>query len=344
MDSKLERIYISKPSDTPQNTIDNIISNFALTYCLKLTIQLNIPYHLSTPTSISHLAELTSTHPESLYRLLRSMSTIGIYRYDIHTKLWSNSPYSYKLLTYLQYIALNNINSFVKESAIHMTQLLQNQLSIIQLKQCSSDFFSSTYQDLHSKLIFQSAMNARTFILTRYLEGHLDLQAYSSLLDIGGGNGSVLAFFLQQTPHLKGAVYDLPLMHDLSTDYIASLNLSDRFEFIPGDFFQSIPVGYDVHILKNILHDWDDERCKTILSNCRSSLQNGLLLIIEYILDNKDNSNSRGKRDDINMMVILNSEARTESQYRSLLNAARFEIKKIQVISDIMMVIHSIPI
>lgn len=342
--SSIERVYIPIQPNSFENLIDQIISNFSLTYCLKLSVHLNLPSLLSSPKTISQLAESTSTHPDSLSRFLRALSAIGFYKYDPATHLWYNNPYSSKLLTYLQYILLNNVNSFVKDSSILMHKLLESEKTILDLKSEPSGFFDEIYQDPNYKDIFQNSMNARTFMVTRYLDEHIDLRNYSAVIDIGGGNGSVLAFFMQKYLNMRGAVYDLPEMQELSENYISSLGLLERFSFISGDFFQSVPAQYDVHILKNILHDWNDEKCKIILRNIRNSLSSGLLLIIEYMVDNPDLSNSRGKRDDINMMVILNAGGRTELEYRALLNESGFEIKKITQIEDIMMVLQAIPI
>ena len=342
--SSIERVYIPIQPNSSENLIDHIISNFSLTYCLKLSVQLNLPSLLSSPKTISQLSESTSTHPESLHRLLRGLSAISFYKYDTATHLWYNSAYSSKLLTYLQYILLNNVNSFVKDSSILMHKLLESEKTILGLKSDSSGFFDEVYQDHDNKIIFQNSMNARTFMVTRYIDEHVDLRNSSAVIDIGGGNGSVLAFFLQKYLNIRGAVYDLPEMQELSENYISSLGLIDRFSFISGDFFESVPTGFDVQILKNILHDWNDEKCKIILRNIRNSLSSGLLLIIEYIVDNADLSNTRGKRDDINMMVILNAGGRTELEYRALLNETGFEIKKITQIQHIMMVLQASPI
>jgi cyclopropane fatty-acyl-phospholipid synthase-like methyltransferase len=225
-----------------------------------------------------------------------------------------------------------------------MYKLLESEKTILELKSESSGFFDEIYQDPEYKVIFQNSMNARTFMVTKYIDEHVDMRNYSAVIDIGGGNGSVLAFFMKKYFNIRGAVYDLPEMQELSENYISSLGLIERFSFVQGDFFESVPLGFDVHILKNILHDWNDEKCKIILRNIRNSLSSGQLIIIEYIVDNVNLSNTRGKRDDINMMVILNAAGRTELEYRALLNETGFEIKKITLIKDIMMVLQAIPI
>jgi hypothetical protein len=109
---------------------------------------------------------------------------------------------------------------------------------------------------------------------------------------------------------------------------IDSYGVADRCEIMGGDFFRSVPAG-DIHILKHIIHDWNDEQSITILKNCRNVMnKGGKVLVVEMVLP-EGNEPSFGKFMDLQMLLYLRGCERTETEYRVLFGQAGFELSRV---------------
>ncbi len=150
-----------------------------------------------------------------------------------------------------------------------------------------------------------------------------------TLVDVGGGYGALLTAILTAHPHLKGVLVDLPHVVAGARPKLEEAGLAGRCQTVAGDFFQSVPDGGDAYMLKHVLHDWDDDRCVSILDNCRRAIANeGRLLVVE-ILVAPGNEPDYGKYLGLNMLVLTKGRERTEEQYRTLLEAAGFTLSRV---------------
>ncbi len=137
-----------------------------------------------------------------------------------------------------------------------------------------------------------------------------------TVVDVGGGNGSLLLALLARHPGLRGVVFDLPeTVRDES-------GFGDRCTFVEGSFFERVPPG-DVHVLSTILHDWDDESALRILRTVRAAAGERLVLLEGMIEPGNDPDGAKWL--DLLMLVIAEGRERTEVQWRTLLAAAGFE-------------------
>jgi SAM-dependent methyltransferase len=153
-----------------------------------------------------------------------------------------------------------------------------------------------------------------------------DWDAVSTVADIGGGSGALLAGLLHAHPHLRGILLDLPQVVREAERALASSGLADRVQCVGGDFSRGVPAGADVYVLAQILHDWDDEQAVAILRQCRRVLPpEGRLLILEQILP-EDGQPHPAHLLDLHMMVMIGGRERTLTQWRSLLAAGGFAI------------------
>ena len=139
-----------------------------------------------------------------------------------------------------------------------------------------------------------------------------------TVVDVGGGNGSLLVELFKRQPGLRGIVVDLP---ETVRDEAA---LGDRIEFVEGSFFESVPEG-DVYVLSTILHDWDDERATAILRTIRTAARRDSRLLIVDAVVPPGNEPGGGKWLDLLMLALLAGKERTEAQWRELLTAGGFE-------------------
>src|SRR5439155_8127989 len=152
----------------------------------------------------------------------------------------------------------------------------------------------------------------------------------NSLVDVGGGNGSLLTAVLRRTPSLRGVLYDLPHVIERAKPNIAAAGLEARCTTVAGSFFESVPPGHDAYLMRHIIHDWDDGKALTILRNVRRAIQpRGKLLLVESVIP-PGNDASWSKLLDLNMLLIPGGRERTEVEYRQLYSAAGFRLTRIE--------------
>ena len=158
-----------------------------------------------------------------------------------------------------------------------------------------------------------------------------DFSAFGKLIDVGGGHGSLMTAILKKTPRLRGVVYDRSEVIETARKSTAALDpeIAARCELVAGDFFESVPSGADACIMKYILHDWEDELCVKILSNCRRALgPKGKVLVVDNVIP-PGNEPHWGKMLDINMLVLTGGRERTEKDFASLFAKAGFRLERV---------------
>jgi hypothetical protein len=151
-----------------------------------------------------------------------------------------------------------------------------------------------------------------------------DFSAHRTVIDVGGGYGGLLAVVLQTYPHLTGSVFDLPSVQSGALAYLGRQGLAPRAGFIAGSFFETSPPPADCYLLKYIIHDWDDEHARQILTSCRDGVDaDGVILVIDRLLPDRFADlpeHRRLARADLTMMGFGGQE-RSEREMFTLLQA-----------------------
>lgn len=171
-----------------------------------------------------------------------------------------------------------------------------------------------------------------------------DFSGAGVVVDIGGGNGALLAAILKAYPSVRGVLFDHPevIAPALSTFPV----LSGRCSLEGGDFFETVPGGGDVYTLSQIIHDWSDERCLAILGKCRRAMHQGArLLVIERVLDPiPDSAKAANYLADMHMMVLFGeARERTAEEFAALFAKAGFEPPRIRPTRSSFFVIETRP-
>jgi O-methyltransferase domain len=161
-----------------------------------------------------------------------------------------------------------------------------------------------------------------------------DFSAVSRVLDVGGGLGHFVAAVLSAHPELHGAVFDVPEVVDKARNYLRWTDVADRCDALGGSFFESLPAGFNLLLLKWILHDWNDDSCRKLLKVCRAALPDyGRLLVVERLLP-KEISTSIPLNPAIAMdlgMLVNFGDARERylEEYQDLLGSCGFTVHKV---------------
>jgi len=192
--------------------------------------------------------------------------------------------------------------------------------------------FEYMARDPKQVAVFNEAMAEITRQVARAVVAAYDFKTFSKIVDVGGGNGTLIATILDSAPKLRGIVFDSPSGSAQAPDQLRASGVLERCEAIAGDFFRSVPSGGDAYILKSIVHDWNDEQSVAILKNCRAAISAvGKLLLIECVMPARIDSSADHQRWtmlDMHMLVMLGGRERTEEEYRSVLAAANFELRR----------------
>lgn len=280
------------------------------------------------PRSIDDLADLTATHPDSLYRVLRMLASHGIFS-ELKGRQFKSTSLSVPLqddqIRYLILIHLNRNQFRIFGDLMYSVRTGET----VKKEHSGRALFEHIGDDEQKNGWFNKAMSSASKMQVPILLSAFPYKGYRNIIDIGGGEGLFLANILNKAPKSKGLIFDLPGVVSGSPDLIEGFSLGGRMEIIGGDFFKSVPDGGDLYILKSVLHDWDDEDSIKILGSVHQAMpQKSRLLIIESVLD-EGNLPSFGKMTDILMMVAAGGKERTLGQWESLLSASAFKIRKI---------------
>jgi O-methyltransferase domain len=189
-----------------------------------------------------------------------------------------------------------------------------------------ADFFTFLAREPAAAAIFDAAMTSRSVQENDAIATVCDFSSLQTIIDVGGGYGSLLAAILRVNPRLRGVLLDRPQPVAEARRQLEAAGLGVRCEVVERDFFVSVPAGGDAYILKRVIHDWDDERARAILRNCHRAMpDHGRLLVIELVLP-PGNDPSLGKLFDLLMLVDLGGRERTEADFRTLFAGAGFEL------------------
>jgi len=192
--------------------------------------------------------------------------------------------------------------------------------------------------------LFNEGMTSRSGQENDAIISAYDFSGLGTVVDVGGGLGTLLATVLQATAKTRGVLFDLPHVIASARTTVVQAGQPARCEFSQGDFLDAVPSGGDAYILKKVIHDWDDDRAVSILRNCRRAIHSaGRLLLIEPIIPS-GNGPSFNKLLDLLMLVWTpGGKERTEAEHRTLLASAGFKLARIIPTSSPVSIIEAVP-
>lgn len=177
---------------------------------------------------------------------------------------------------------------------------------------------------------FNAAMHEESRTAADAVAEHYDFSPFSMVTDIGGGDGTLITAILKRNPGLGGVVFDTPEGAAQTADRVRAAGLDGRCTIATGDFFDTIPAGSDLYLLKSTVHNWNDERATTILRNCRTAMSNNArLLIIDTVLPDTatlDSAELNPYLKDLQMLVLVGGQERTRAEFDQLCTQAGLTI------------------
>ncbi len=316
----------------PRTALLQMITGFWVSQAIYVAAKLGIADLLKDGSKSSDaLAKSVKSSPKELLRLLRFLSSVGIFAENedgcfeltpLAACLQTGVPSSLRSLSIMYgeetYQAWGGLLHSIKSGETAFDHVYK------------SGVFQYLAQHPDSAAVFNQAMTEFTEEESTAVSTAYDFSKFDRIVDMGGGQGSFLAAILRNNVKPMGVLFDLPQVIKRAKDHIEAAGLADRCQVIGGDFFGSIPTGGDAYILKNVLVNWDDEQAFALLKNCHHAMaENGKLLVIEISVISPKNTPSFGKLFDLHMLVMTGGRGRTEVEFRTLFAKAGFKLTNI---------------
>jgi hypothetical protein len=322
---------INQQQPPPPVQMMQMITGFWTSCCIYSAAKLNIADHLKEKAQTAEqLAEATHSDAPSLYRILRALSSVGVFSENeshqfeltpLGATLQSDVPGSMKAMAIAQlgdhYNAWGNLIYSIKTGNIAFDNV--EGMSVWK--------YYETHPD--EGLNFMKAMSGMTGAAIANVLPCYDFSGFKTIVDVGGGNGALLMGVLNAAPQAKGIVFDEEYVVDETKKELKEKGFDKRCSTEAGSFLEFIPEGADGYLMKMILHDWNDEQCLQILNNCSRAMKPGSrLLVIEAVIP-EGNAPHPGKFMDINMLAMTGGRERTEKEFKELFGKAGLKLSKI---------------
>ena len=299
---------------TPSERIWELQRGALTTRALALVADLGVADRLADgPCSVEELAHTVGAHEDTLHRILRALASDGVFA-EVEPGVFRNTEAS-ELLRVPSLRAFAHLFGGVWYAAAG--DLEAKTATATFQRTHGTDFWSWLAQRPSERAAFDTAMvdgyESRVARLAS-----VGWSGDETVVDVGGGNGSLLLEFLRDRPGLRGIVFDLPeTVRDESV-------FDDRLEFVAGSFFERVPEG-DVYVLSTILHDWDDESATAILRCVRAAAPTEARLVILDGVIAPGNEPDGTKWLDLLMLALFAGRERDEAQWRALLADGGFQ-------------------
>jgi hypothetical protein len=326
-----------------------LINGFRATQMVRAVAELKIPDLVAAgPLSSEELAASVGVQPEPLRRVLRALVALGVFTENEGGRFGATDIS--ECFTDLPGTLRGMARMLPNESYDAFGDLMH---TLRTGQPAFEHVFGMTHWDQLAKdpersAIFNAAMQSGTEQVMAGVVAAYDFGAVRSIVDVGGGRGTLIAALLKANPQLTGIVLDIPAGLAETKAYLNERGVGDRCEVVQGSFFESVPAGHDVYLLKQILHDWSDEKATAILTTCRKAMDaRGRLIVVGRIIPVRAEESAAARAlfmADIQMLVILGGRERTEEEFRTLFEGADLRLARVIPTTSVFQLIEGVPL
>lgn len=335
-------------NDSDLQRLHAMVDGWQVSQVIMVAARLGIPDRLvDGPKYSEELARATGAEPESFFRLLRVLVSIEILRQEADGRfalaplgqslrsdapnslhayaVHRGQPYNWAAWGDLLHSVVTGESAFQHVHGVSAWEYRQRHLEAGRL--FDADIAST------ADTVIDSIMRAYRFDDAR------------RIVDVGGGRGVLLAAVLVANLAAHGVLLDQPSVVAEAEPVLRAAGVADRCEMVAGDFFEAVPAGGDLYILKGIIHDWDDEAARRILARCREAIApGGRLLLVEIVLPDEVSPRSGSMYFmDLQMLVMHGAHERGRADHAALLDAAGFRLARIVPTSTMLSLIEAVP-
>jgi O-methyltransferase domain/Dimerisation domain len=298
-----------------------LLDGFRVTQAIHAAVDLGIPDLLAGgERTADDLAEASGADPSALYRLLRALASLGVL-HEAEGRRFSLTALGEPLRgdvpgSLRGWVRLTGRDHVWRSWGNLANALRSGENSFRQLH--GAGVFEWRADHPEESAIFDAAMMSLTSAANAAILAAYDFGRFGTIVDIGGGNGTLLASILDAHPSARGILFDQAHVVSGAEPILRAAGVIDRCDVVAGTFFEAVPEGGDAYVLKSIIHDWEDEESVEILSACREAMAaRSVVLLVERDLG-APNENPAAKLSDLNMFVMPGGRERSDDEYAAL--------------------------
>jgi hypothetical protein len=317
-----------------------MIDGYWVSQAIHVAAKLGLADHLTDGSQSSEaLSQQVEASPQALYRLMRACASFGLFT-EVETGSFA--------LTRLGDLLRTDAQGSLRDRAIavvapghwlpwgKLDQAVRSGKPTFR-DACGMELWEYYAQNSDEGMHFAKTMGRLSAWVAQDVVSHYDVSQFKKIVDVGGSQGVLLNALLQAAPAAQGILFDLPHVIDDAPNL-------DRIEAVSGDFFQEVPSGGDLYLLKHVLHDWDDERCMALLRNIhRVAKKQSRLLVIEMLVPQQPEP-SPVYYLDLTMLALVEGRERTQQEFEALLSGAGFEVQHVIPTPSLISIIEAIRI
>jgi len=320
---------LSRQADqSPTRRIDEISRLYYLSRALHVAAELGVAGSLGeAPVAVDKIAKETTSNAAALKRLLRFLSAYGIFQEqtpdrfcntELSSVLRSDHPHSvranlrrvgdfwWSAVGQMEHAVRTGESAFTHVHGVHFFQYLK------------------AHPDIQMR--FDEAMARISENDDAAIAAAYDFARFRRIVDVGGGRGGLLVQILRRAPNATGVLFEQPQVLERAA-HLREPGLGPRTELLGGDFFKSVPSEGDCYVIKGVLHDFNDDHCVKILSNCRKAMTaDGRVVIANHDLPSSIDGPHPNLTMDIQMMTLLAGRERTIDEWSDLFERAGFSV------------------
>ncbi|WP_127075351.1 methyltransferase [Rhodomicrobium lacus] len=327
MQMEKQPIKVSGTETPPIKLIQQIIG-YRTSQCIRVAVEFGIPAMLEHGAmSVDEIAQRAGVHEDLIGRILDHLASVEIIGKDDAGKYTKTST--------SKFLVPGHDNSLCQWISCELHPLYWRSWEYIndQMRRGDTAFelahglphFQYLANDFEAQVRFDEQMRGASMAMGAVVISHLEFQEGVTIVDVGGGDGSLLAQILERNPTAKGVLFDLPRKGSTLSSAFEKLRCEGRASIERGSFFEAIPPAGDIYIFSRVFHDFNDQAVKRILDNTRAVMRGGERLVIVDIMLDDTASTQRRSSQDVFMMVQLGGRERTFDDLSKMLSMSGFD-------------------
>ncbi|MDA1100356.1 MAG: methyltransferase [Proteobacteria bacterium] len=321
----------------------DVASGYALSKALYAVADARVADFMDdAPVQVSRLAAQTGSNEDALYRIMRTLACLGIF-FEHDGQAFSHTPVSRLLRADHAHSQLDGVlfrGLELYEAYIELPHTLATGTPSFERRFGMSMFeYLNANSDMQAR--FQACMESDTRAQQVGILEAYDFSPFASIVDVGGGNGTLIAAILSAQPNANGILFDRKSVLDQVRE--SPGGAIPRCQLLHGDFFDAVPTGGDLYILKYVIHDWRDGEALTILKNCRRAMNGGAKLLVIDAIFGPPNVHNTALTLDLSMLAAVGGVERRQSEFKALFHQAGLALKQVIATKSPLSILEVIP-
>lgn len=278
------------------------------------------------PLTVERIAGQIDADASALRRLLRVLAAHQVFR-ERRDGRFEMTPMSHALRSdapvSIRPLLMMLSHPFYWEHFGRLTDVVRSGRTSVET-QYGMGLFECLEQDPETAEVFHEAMSCVTAMAIPPILAAYDFSSAETIIDVGGGSGQLLAAVLSATPDARGVLFEQSALKDRAQQVFESAGVADRVSIETGSFFDAVPEGGDIYLLKHVIHDWEDQQAADILRTVREAMGPHARLVLAETVIPPGNKAHFGKLLDLDMLIFAGGRERTAAEFGDLLIGSGF--------------------